>query len=156
MKNVFTGSESILYEDELNVQVNDIKRRREEVVRELTQLSLGRDLKILDFTDADINGFTEYIDGLNIKNVTTPLLHTLGVTLLYMEVSKEVEFDLHAHEKQSQVVYVINGRILSENKIEFSTGESYFVSKKNRHAIKYYPGTKALIVYLPNLNTIKT
>lgn len=156
MKTLFTESETIIHEDELTVQVNDIIRRREEVIKDLTQLSLGKDLKILDFTEPDENGFTEYIEGLSIKNVTTPLLHVIGVTLLYVEVFKEIEFDSHAHEKQAQVVHVIEGKILSENKIEFLNGESYFVSRKNRHAIKYYPGTKALIVYLPNLNTIKT
>lgn len=155
METLYMESKFIVKEDELTVQVGDIIRRREEVLKDLSQLSLGREQKILDFTETDSSGFMEYIEGINVKNVTTPLLHLIGVTLLYVEVSKEVDFDSHAHENQSQVVYVAEGRILSENKIEFTKGESYFVSKKNRHAIRYYPGTKALIIYLPNLNTIK-
>jgi hypothetical protein len=99
MKTLFTESETIIHEDELTVQVNDIIRRRAEIIQDLTQLSLGKDLKILDFTEVDANGYTEYIEGLNIKNVTTPLLHIIGVTLLYVEVFKEIEFDSHAHEK---------------------------------------------------------
>ena len=137
-------------------QVRDVLIDKQRVIEEMKQLVIAKNHKILDFTDVDMDGFVEYIEGMSVKNITSPLQHILGVTLLQIKVTKEVEFSLHEHEGQSQTIYVMVGKLLDlENNILFKTNESYFVGKAHTHRIRYYEGAEALIVYLPSLNTVR-
>ena len=137
-------------------QVRDVLIDKNKVIEDMKQLVVAKNHKILDFTDVDMDGFTEYLEGMKIRNITSALQHILGVTLLQVQVSKEIDFEWHEHEGQSQTIYVMQGKLLDlENNILFKANESYFVSKAHSHKIKYYAGAEALIVYLPSLNIVR-
>jgi len=138
------------------LQVRGMLHEKATVIEQMKQLVIAKNQKILDFTEVGSDGYTEYIEGLFIKNVTSPFQHLLGVTILHSKVEKEVEFQLHEHENQSQTIYVISGKIVElENNITFTEGQSYFISKNKKHSIRYYKDSEIIAVYLPNLNTIK-
>jgi hypothetical protein len=129
---------------------------KNKIIQDMKHLVVSRNHKILDFNGSDKDGFVEYIEGMLIRNVTSPEQHVLGVTILHVITTKEVNFELHEHEGQSQTVCVLKGKVLDlETNILFYPKESYFVNKAHKHTIKYFPDSEALLVYLPSLNTVK-
>lgn len=145
---------TVFEEDPLTLQTKELIKNKEEIISRMKKLVIAKDHRILDFSTTDEEGFIEYIKDLKVRNLTSPLLHLSGVTILQVKAEADVIFDMHEHDNQAQVAYVSEGTIISENNIQFNTGESYFVSKKHTHSIKYLKGSKVLLVYLPNLNSL--
>jgi hypothetical protein len=141
-------------------------RRSEKIITSLDELNYGKqqlkdsirayrladNMKELDFDKAtDDEGFVKY-EGILVKNHSTINLHERGITILEIKANEDALFDLHLHDNESQFIRVIKGKIadLKHNMI-FSTNETYFVPKRQEHMIKYFKGTNAIIIYMPNL-----
>jgi hypothetical protein len=131
--------------DELNYEKQQLKDS-------IRAYRIANNLKELDFTrTTDDDGFVKY-EGILVKNHSTINLHERGITILEIKANDDAVFDLHLHDNESQFIRVIKGKIadLKHNMI-FSTNETYFVPKRQEHMIKYFKGTNAIIVYMPNL-----
>jgi hypothetical protein len=127
-------------------------RDRQDLIHEIRMYRLMEDETIKVATDA----YNEYLEGIKIRDITSHEQAALGMTVLHVLAEKETDFALHQHERQSQTVSVVTGKILDlENRILFSQGESFFVSRKFAHRLRYYDDTQLLIVYMPALEQVK-
>lgn len=99
--------------------------------------------------------YVEVMDGMKVIDITSPKQFEVGLTILLIECSKMLEFGDHFHENQSQLIYLIEGTVYdSQAKMTYIQGQAFFVPKANRHSIRYYPGTKAVLSYMPKLGIV--
>lgn len=99
--------------------------------------------------------FYDLIEGIVVKDITSHEQENLGITVLHAVISKDIEFDEHSHDNQSQVIFILKGSIIDlVTNDEYSVGESYYSVKKDLHAIKYLKDTEVLIFYMPKLEII--
>jgi quercetin dioxygenase-like cupin family protein len=105
----------------------------------------------------ELDKYNEYLDGVLIKDFTSKELQQIGITVLHVLVNKDIEFTLHIHEEQNQMVTVLAGKIIDlENTIIFNPGEGFFVKKNLPHRLKYTAGSELTIVYMPALRQVKS
>lgn len=140
--------------DALVKETTNITNVKKESIIKSKTLHLSNELPPLDFGDADKFGFVPY-KGLRIKDFTTPLLEEEGITVLKVIAQKEVTVDLHAHDRQTQIITVKKGIITNcTTGMSFGCNKSLFVPMNEEHLIKYNKGTVAIIYYSPKLKTI--
>ena len=146
------------YNKKKHNDLGEIIESKNELVKKILGYSISDELKGLffDTKKIDSEGYIKYMDGLFIKNLTTEDLEKEKVSIFKIKVTKNVEVALHSHKKQSQTLFVVNGKIISlDNDMSFSEGQSFFVQKNKKHSLKYIKGTVVTVVYLPNLEKIK-
>jgi hypothetical protein len=145
-------------------------KKSENIINSLDELNFGKqqlkdsirayrladNLKDLDFTKAiDDEGFVKY-EGVLVKNHSTINLHAIGITILELKANEDMIFDCHLHINQSQFINIIKGKIIDlKNNMVFSKNETYFVPKRQEHLMKYFKGTNAIIIYMPNLMIVE-
>jgi hypothetical protein len=138
-------------EQELKKSIKEHLQDKKELVKEIKRYRLTPK----EIMTIEVGKYNEYMDGILIKDITNLEQTALGITILHVIANKSTDFSLHLHEKQSQTISVIRGKILDlNNNISFHTGESYFVSRNKEHSIRYYEGTELLIVYMPSLTEV--
>lgn len=132
----------------------NINTKKEFLIDKIKAYRFADNLKILDFSNIDDNGFVKYDDTL-IKNHTTPDLHKKGITILELIATRDTSFDMHEHHNQTQFIYVTSGKIAElHNNMFFTQDMVYLVPKKQKHMVMYYQGASAMIIYMPNLELI--
>ena len=98
--------------------------------------------------------YSDLIDGIKVLDITSPEQQLIGMTLLQVLSTKEVDFNEHTHEGQNQLIYVKHGKILDKtSNILFEAGQGFYTGKGKIHSVRYFPDTDVLIVYLPKLGT---
>ena len=124
--------------------------------KQFTEVLRSYNLNPTGYVELSTKEPMEIIEGINVQDITSPLQYLKGITVLSVEASKEVEFGEHIHDKQSQVIYVMRGKVYDmQANIMFVEGQCFLVPKSNRHTIKYMPGCEAIVVYMPKLHTSK-
>lgn len=102
--------------------------------------------------EVSTENYSELVDGIIVKDITSQEQFEVGITVLRAIASKEVDFGEHEHERQSQIIYVLSGKIYDlQSKFMFKAGQSFLVPKGDRHAVRYFPNTEVVIVYMPKL-----
>lgn len=109
--------------------------------------------KPLDFREASK---IEYIDKVFMQDLSTDEQVRLGLNVFHVTIDKTTSSPLHFHEARSQLLFIIKGSIYDDvTKMSFNAGESYFISKRNKHSIKYLEGSELLFIYMPSLTVMK-
>lgn len=131
-----------------------IKTEKYNIAARLDKFILADNLKPLDFSESDRQGFIEYQDGLFVKNITSRVQELLGVTLLQIFTTKDVTIETHQHTLQYQSISVLKGKAFDDesNKL-YGINTSIPISKQTNHSIKYFSGSEYIIYYAPNLIT---
>ena len=100
----------------------------------------------------DFKGEFNYKDRVFLRDLTTEEQRNLGIGIYYAKIHKTTSSPIHEHGKSAQLIYVKQGTIFDKtSKIMFKKGESFFVSRKNEHSIKYLKGSEVLFIYMPAL-----
>ena len=138
---------------ELLAGIRENLKNKQEFLEEIKTYLLSSNLKLLEVSNKT---HSEYLEGIFIKDITSKEQFELGITILHIIAEQDTDFSLHFHNKQSQTISVIAGKILDlENNIEFEVGESFFVSKNKNHRLRYFKDTQLIVVYMPQLSEIK-
>lgn len=99
----------------------------------------------------------EYVNDIFMQDLSTDEQVKLGLNIFHVKIDKTTTSPIHDHEARSQLVYVRKGTIYDKvSKIRFGEGESFFISKRNKHSIKYMKGSEILFIYMPGLNLKST
>jgi len=108
--------------------------------------------KPLDFREASK---IEYTDDVFIKDLSTDEQIRLGLNVFHVKIDKTTSSPPHFHEARSQVLYVVKGSVYDDvAKMRFEAGESFFISKRNKHSVKYIGGSELLFIYMPSLKVL--
>ena len=107
---------------------------------------------IIDFTtDCKV----EFSKDIFIRDLSTDEQTKLGLSIFHITVNKTTLGPVHTHDERSQLIYVKKGYIYDNvSQIRFEKGESFFLSKKNSHALKYMKDSELIITYLPGLEVV--
>lgn len=134
----------------------ELNTKKEQIIDKIRAYRIAENLDPLDLSNnIDKDGFVEY-QGAFIKNYTTAALHKKGVTILELKTDKDVVFESHDHDHQTQFIYVTKGKISDlKSGFTFNKSQHYSVPKRQEHLIKYFADTNAMIVYMPNLKPIQ-
>lgn len=131
--------------------IRDNLKGKKEFVNELRHYILSYN----SILTLETGAYSETIEGILIKDITNSEQLGLGITILHVLASKEVDFQLHMHENQSQTISVLKGKIMDlESNIIFSPSESFFVGKHKNHRLRYFEDTELLVVYMPALKIL--
>ena len=128
---------------------------RKAVCNRLKKLVIADNMELLDFSNKDKNGFVEYEAGLFIRDITSELGLSLGITNLHIMVKNDMEINSHRHITQGQMVGVKRGKLIDlddDNGGEYFPGDVFFVRKNRMHRLKYFAGSQYLITFMPALH----
>jgi quercetin dioxygenase-like cupin family protein len=104
--------------------------------------------------------YKEFLEGMLIKDISTDEQATIGITILHILANKNIEFKLHKHERQSQTISIIKGRIEDftdpDNIIKYGKGDCFFFFKDCVHSIRYLTDTELIITYMPSFKKLKS
>ena len=124
----------------------------------LLQRTQARRTYIMDEDDCPDMDFSkgsliEYIDNVFVEDLSVDRQVQFGLNVFYVKIDKTTHSPLHKHESRAQLIHVLTGSIYDRvSKMRFEAGENFFISKRNRHAIKYIKGSRILFIHVPGLN----
>ena len=94
----------------------------------------------------------EYIDNVFVRDLSTDEQTKLGLNIFHVKVDKTTSSPIHSHDQRAQLIYVKKGVIFDKvARIRFEAGDSFFISKRNKHSVKYTKGSEILFIYVPGL-----
>jgi len=142
--------------ESLRLSLSEIDNVRDEFILKLQTrkkyISDPEKCKPLDFRK---NSKLEYSDNIYLKDLSTDEQIRLGLNIFHVKIDKTTFSPAHFHEARSQVIFIIKGSVYdSIAKMRFETGESFFISKRNKHSIKYIKGSEILFIYMPSLKIV--
>ena len=142
--------------DNLKLSFSEVNSMQDEFILKLQTrkhyVSDPKDSKPLNFKEASR---IEFVDKIFMQDLSTDEQVHLGLNIFHVKIDKTTSSPLHFHEKRSQLLFIIKGNIYDNvTKMMFNPGESYFISKRNKHSIKYMEGAELLFIYMPGLKTI--
>lgn len=141
---------------ELAKHLKSLKSAQEEVILKVqTKRSYSTDGEC-DPIDFKKSSNIEYKDKIFVSDLSTDEQNNLGLSIFYVKVGKTTSSPIHKHENRAQLLYIKKGVIYDKiAQIRFEKGESFYISRRNKHSIKYTKGSEILFIYIPGLNEIK-
>lgn len=141
--------------DELNGTLEELKTAQDDVI---IKLQTKKKYEVGAGVSIDFNQETNVKckNRVLIQDLTTDEQVRLGVNIFYMKVNKTTSSPVHEHSNQNQLIHVKEGMIFDKvAKIRFEKGESFFISKRNNHSLKYIAGSEILFIYIPSLTVVQ-
>jgi len=142
--------------DSLKLSFNNADTIQEELILKLqTRKRYASDTEGCKSVDFRKTSKIEYADKVFMQDLSTDEQVRLGLSIFHVKIDKTTSSPLHFHEERSQLLFIVKGSIYDDvTKMQFGPGESYFISKRNRHSIKYIEGSELLFIYMPSLKVI--
>lgn len=135
-------------------RLSGIEVEKYNMAARLDKFILSDNLKPLDFSEADRQGFIEYEEGLFVKNITSRIQELLGITILQLFTTKDVAIETHQHTLQYQSISILKGKAFDdESNTLYGVNTSIPITKQVNHSIKYFAGSEYVIYYAPNLTS---
>lgn len=143
--------------DSLRLSFNNVSNAQDEFILKLQSrnkyASDTTECKPVDFRKSSK---IEYAKDVFMEDLSTNEQIKLGLNIFHVKVDKTTSSPIHLHESRSQLLFIVKGSIFDDvAKITFNEGDSYFISKRNAHSIKYMEGSELLVIYMPSLKIIK-
>ena len=133
-------------------RLEEIEVEKYNMAARMDKFIVAKNMKTLDFTNKDRQGYVEYEDGLYVKNITSRVQELLGVTMLRMFTTKDTEMQTHQHKLQAQMITVNKGKVFDDETDKlYTTGDSIFITKQINHTIKYFADSEYVVYFAPNL-----
>ena len=135
-------------------QLEELGKAQEEVLLKVqTRRTYNSDENTCPPIDFTASNNIEYIDNVFVKDLSTDEQTRLGLNVFHVKIDKTTTSPSHFHEFRAQLVYVREGVVFDNvAKIRFEKGDSFFISKRNKHAVKYTKGSEIIFIYVPGLN----
>lgn len=106
--------------------------------------------------DFSVGDRIKVVKEIEMEDLTTDEQHNIGVNIFKLKVLDDISMSEHTHVDYTQLLYVIKGAIYEKlSKVRVEAGDTLYISKRNKHAIKYLKDSELLMIFIPSLK-VKT